>query len=129
MGRGLAAVDREAVTRLQESAQRILSDDADEAAGAGVLDAALASVLPALHFPEPWPVQTTVGAALLGGAKVEITALAVGQRNRERRPRSSRTAHPLRAVPHAAAGRRSRADRSGARPCPTRPWSRSGTRP
>ena len=28
------------------------------------------------HFPEPRPVRTTVGAALLGGAKVEITAIA-----------------------------------------------------
>jgi 2-iminobutanoate/2-iminopropanoate deaminase len=28
------------------------------------------------HFPEPRPVRTTVGAALLGGAKVEITAVA-----------------------------------------------------
>ena len=28
------------------------------------------------HFPQPRPVRTTVGAALLGGAKVEITALA-----------------------------------------------------
>jgi len=26
------------------------------------------------HFPEPRPVRTTVGASLLGGAKVEITA-------------------------------------------------------
>lgn len=29
------------------------------------------------HFPEPRPVRTTVGAALLGGAKVEITAVAL----------------------------------------------------
>jgi len=28
------------------------------------------------HFAEPRPVRTTVGAALLGGAKVEITAIA-----------------------------------------------------
>jgi len=28
------------------------------------------------HFPEPRPVRTTVGAALLGGAEVEITAVA-----------------------------------------------------
>jgi 2-iminobutanoate/2-iminopropanoate deaminase len=28
------------------------------------------------HFPEPRPVRTTVGASLLGGAKVEITATA-----------------------------------------------------
>jgi len=28
------------------------------------------------HFPEPRPVRTTVGAALLGGAKVEITVIA-----------------------------------------------------
>jgi hypothetical protein len=28
------------------------------------------------HFPEPRPVQTTVGAALLRGAKVKITAVA-----------------------------------------------------
>jgi 2-iminobutanoate/2-iminopropanoate deaminase len=28
------------------------------------------------HFPEPRPVRTTVGASLLGGAKVEITAVA-----------------------------------------------------
>ncbi len=28
------------------------------------------------HLPEPRPVRTTVGAALLGGAKVEITAVA-----------------------------------------------------
>jgi 2-iminobutanoate/2-iminopropanoate deaminase len=28
------------------------------------------------HFPEPRPVRTTVGAALLGNAKVEITAVA-----------------------------------------------------
>jgi 2-iminobutanoate/2-iminopropanoate deaminase len=28
------------------------------------------------HFPEPRPVRTTVGAALLGGALVEITAVA-----------------------------------------------------
>jgi 2-iminobutanoate/2-iminopropanoate deaminase len=28
------------------------------------------------HFPEPRPVRTTVGAALLGGARVEITAVA-----------------------------------------------------
>lgn len=28
------------------------------------------------HFPEPRPVRTTVGAALLGGALVEITAIA-----------------------------------------------------
>jgi 2-iminobutanoate/2-iminopropanoate deaminase len=28
------------------------------------------------HFPEPRPVRTTVGAALLGDAKVEITAVA-----------------------------------------------------
>jgi 2-iminobutanoate/2-iminopropanoate deaminase len=28
------------------------------------------------HFPEPRPVRTTVGAALLSGAKVEITAVA-----------------------------------------------------
>lgn len=28
------------------------------------------------HFPQPRPVRTTVGAALLGGAKVEITAVA-----------------------------------------------------
>jgi 2-iminobutanoate/2-iminopropanoate deaminase len=28
------------------------------------------------HFPEPRPVRTTIGAALLGGAKVEITAVA-----------------------------------------------------
>lgn len=28
------------------------------------------------HFPEPRPVRTTMGAALLGGAKVEITAAA-----------------------------------------------------
>jgi 2-iminobutanoate/2-iminopropanoate deaminase len=28
------------------------------------------------HFPEPRPVRTTVGAALLDGAKVEITAVA-----------------------------------------------------
>ena len=28
------------------------------------------------HFPEPRPIRTTVGAALLGGAKVEITAVA-----------------------------------------------------
>jgi 2-iminobutanoate/2-iminopropanoate deaminase len=28
------------------------------------------------HFPEPRPVRTTVGAALLDGAKVEITAIA-----------------------------------------------------
>jgi len=28
------------------------------------------------HFPEPRPVRTTVGAALLGGAKVEVTAVA-----------------------------------------------------
>jgi enamine deaminase RidA (YjgF/YER057c/UK114 family) len=28
------------------------------------------------HFPEPRPVRTTVGAPLLGGAKVEITAVA-----------------------------------------------------
>jgi 2-iminobutanoate/2-iminopropanoate deaminase len=28
------------------------------------------------HFPEPRPVRTTVGAALLGGAMVEITAVA-----------------------------------------------------
>lgn len=28
------------------------------------------------HFPEPRPVRTTVGATLLGGAKVEITAVA-----------------------------------------------------
>jgi 2-iminobutanoate/2-iminopropanoate deaminase len=28
------------------------------------------------HFPEPRPVRTTVGAALIGGALVEITATA-----------------------------------------------------
>jgi 2-iminobutanoate/2-iminopropanoate deaminase len=28
------------------------------------------------HFPKPRPVRTTVGAALLGGARVEITAVA-----------------------------------------------------
>jgi 2-iminobutanoate/2-iminopropanoate deaminase len=28
------------------------------------------------HFPEPRPVRTTVGASLLGGALVEITAIA-----------------------------------------------------
>jgi 2-iminobutanoate/2-iminopropanoate deaminase len=28
------------------------------------------------HFPQPRPVRTTVGAALLGGARVEITAVA-----------------------------------------------------
>jgi 2-iminobutanoate/2-iminopropanoate deaminase len=28
------------------------------------------------HFPEPRPVRTTVGANLLGGARVEITAIA-----------------------------------------------------
>jgi 2-iminobutanoate/2-iminopropanoate deaminase len=28
------------------------------------------------HFPEPRPVRTTVGAALLGGALVEITVIA-----------------------------------------------------
>ena len=28
------------------------------------------------HFPEPRPVRTTVAAALLGGARVEITAVA-----------------------------------------------------
>jgi 2-iminobutanoate/2-iminopropanoate deaminase len=28
------------------------------------------------HFPDPRPVRTTVGAALLGGAKVEITVVA-----------------------------------------------------
>jgi 2-iminobutanoate/2-iminopropanoate deaminase len=28
------------------------------------------------HFPHPRPVRTTVGATLLGGAKVEITAIA-----------------------------------------------------
>ncbi len=28
------------------------------------------------HFPEPRPVRTTVGAALLGGARVELTAIA-----------------------------------------------------
>lgn len=28
------------------------------------------------HFPEPRPVRTTVGAALLGGARVEITVVA-----------------------------------------------------
>jgi 2-iminobutanoate/2-iminopropanoate deaminase len=28
------------------------------------------------HFPQPRPVRTTVGAALLGGAMVEITAVA-----------------------------------------------------
>ena len=28
------------------------------------------------HFPEPRPVRTTVGAVLLGGAKIEITAVA-----------------------------------------------------
>jgi enamine deaminase RidA (YjgF/YER057c/UK114 family) len=28
------------------------------------------------HFPEPRPVRTTVGAALPGGALVEITAIA-----------------------------------------------------
>jgi len=28
------------------------------------------------HFPDPRPVRTTVGAALLGGAKVEITVIA-----------------------------------------------------
>jgi 2-iminobutanoate/2-iminopropanoate deaminase len=28
------------------------------------------------HFPQPRPVRTTIGAALLGDAKVEITAVA-----------------------------------------------------
>jgi len=28
------------------------------------------------HFPEPRPVRTTVGAALLGGAMIEVTAVA-----------------------------------------------------
>ena len=28
------------------------------------------------HFPEPRPVRTTVGASLLGGALVELTAIA-----------------------------------------------------
>src|SRR5487761_1131877 len=28
------------------------------------------------HFPEPRPVRTTVGAALLGGALIEITVIA-----------------------------------------------------
>jgi hypothetical protein len=28
------------------------------------------------HFPEPRPVRTTMGAALLGGAEVKITAVA-----------------------------------------------------
>jgi 2-iminobutanoate/2-iminopropanoate deaminase len=28
------------------------------------------------YFPEPRPVRTTVGAALLGGARVEVTAVA-----------------------------------------------------
>jgi 2-iminobutanoate/2-iminopropanoate deaminase len=28
------------------------------------------------YFPEPRPVRTTVGAALLGGALVELTAIA-----------------------------------------------------
>jgi 2-iminobutanoate/2-iminopropanoate deaminase len=29
------------------------------------------------HFPQPRPVRTTVGAVLLDGAKVEITAIAL----------------------------------------------------
>jgi enamine deaminase RidA (YjgF/YER057c/UK114 family) len=31
---------------------------------------------PGGHFPEPRPVRTTVGAALLDGLKVEITVIA-----------------------------------------------------